>query len=282
MGRPLIVLFILFAALAIFLARHPGRQQLDPSMSAKRPGERSTASTASPAASAPAQAAPIATPHATGAQAQAPDDANDSARPSAQAMFLGLLEKHSNTADWTLDLDENGRPFKMAGGKLKDVMTEGAQNAAFLRGIENALGFQAPAKYVRETRNTSRVSIVDLNQQFQLPNGEVLEVFGASLRLIGDSRGDAFLVYNELRPVNPTIRWASQLPANDALAAAKSYLRDDSYKLEIHQPAVVVFAHHEPHQKVTQVLAKNGPSTRVLFVGHDTRTVVWDQLMAFK
>lgn len=202
------------------------------------------------------------------------------AYPQGSNPVLGVLSKYSGTSDWTVDNDETGRAFKFSGGKLKDIMSEGVNGKAFLTDLQAAMGFQKPAVFTRETQDTARVTILELKEGIKAPNGQRLDVFGSSLRLLGDTNGDAFLVYNELRPVSDSLKWDLSLSDAEAIAIARAHLQDPGYKMEIRQPAIEIYAHQEPHQKVTKLLARNGPSVRMLLIGHDTRTVVWDKLVS--
>lgn len=196
--------------------------------------------------------------------------------PSNEAL-LDVLEKYSGSRNWRFDIDD-GRAFKMTGGQLKGVMAKSERNVAFLKDLQEALGFVEPATFTFETQSSSNFRIVEQKQILNLSDGTTLPVFEAKIRYIGDAQGNAFLIYNELRPVRMNFRWTMTLDDDETLSIARAHLgrSSDDYEFKL-TGATYAFAHSDPHQKVTEVIARNGAFARRLLIGHETRTVVWDR-----
>ena len=104
----------------------------------------------------------------------------------AHGALLDVLEKYSGSRDWRLDVD-NGRAFKMTGGHLKNVMTKGERNNAFLKDLQEALGFTEPADFTYETQSSASFQIVEQKQILNLSDGTKLPVFESKIRYVGDA-----------------------------------------------------------------------------------------------
>src|SRR5690606_23553712 len=118
--------------------------------------------------------------------------------------------------------------------------------------------------------------IVEQKQILNLSDGTKLPVFESKIRYVGDANGNAFLIYNELRPVRMNFRWELTLAPDDVLSIARDHLgNSDEFELQL-TGATYAFAHSDPHQKVSEVIARKGHVARRLLIGHETRTVVWD------
>ena len=72
-------------------------------------------------------------------------------------------------------------------------------------------------------------------------------------------------------------RWELTLAPDDVLSIARDHLgNSDEFELQL-TGATYAFAHSDPHQKVSEVIARKGHVARRLLIGHETRTVVWDR-----
>jgi len=211
-----------------------------------------------------------------------PSNTPSSAVPSSHEAVLDVLEKYSGTREWWLDEDHNGRIFKMTGGKLKGVMTERATNAAFLNDLRDALGLTEPSDFTFETQSTSSFRTVEQKQILILPDGSTLPVFEGKIRYIGDGEGNAFLIYNELRPIRMNFRWEVALDTGELLSIARAHVRDPDGARFLVTGASYAFSHAEPHQKVSEVVVENGGFRRRLLIGHETKSVVWDRPMTVR
>ena len=262
-------------AVAIFILLKPGSHA---------PGEHSTQSNSNPAAidtpttlSSKAPKQPISSTLASAAPTATPQASSAGEEPVlAPRALIAVLEKYSGTRDWRFDTDDKGRAFKMTGGKLKGLLKDSAATEAFLSDMQEALGFNSQASFVAESQSSSSFQTVDHKQIVNFPNGESLPVFESKLRLIGDESGDVFMVYNELRPVSLSFRWAAEISDGEAIAIARRHVGSSEIQLKILEPDLA-FAHSEPHQKVTQIIAREGAKSRLLLIGHETKTVVWDR-----
>lgn len=237
---------------------------------------------------------------ASQAQAQAPTNLSQASQmaqtskqasrqtpPSSQQQSLyDVLEKYSGTKEWHFDRDGQGRIFKITGAVLKGVMNNDATHNRFLSEFEKAIGFETSPIFKREDESTSSLSIVEQKQFFELPDGGVLPVFEAKLRLIGNKNGDATIIYNELRPIDPEAPVGTLLSSEDALAIATQYLRSQDSAGEGFEfnasNGNFIFAHGQPQQQVSEIIVRIGPMTRRLLIGHHTKTIVWDRPLTLR
>lgn len=204
--------------------------------------------------------------------ARAPAELETSKKSSLEARIAAFLKEKSGV-EWTLNLDEKGRPFRFSGGSLPGIMAEGTAGSAFLSELQSILGFERPAQFVRTERRTARVRIVDQDQWIEI-GGQRFRVFGGGIRFIGNGGDDAFMVVNNLRPVDSRIRTELTLSPEDALAiAAKDFDRAGFQYASDPAPTVVV-ADQAPHQLATSVVAAKGIDRRILLIGHESRSVV--------
>lgn len=203
--------------------------------------------------------------------------ASSQSQPPSEKDLLDVLEKYSGSRSWTFDTDDNGRIFKITGSTLKKVMSDPAVQSSFLKDFQKATGFERPALFQSENQSTASLEIRDQKQLFELPDGSTIPVYEAKLRLVGNKEGDAFIVYDTLESeIDPNIRGELELSPTDAINIAENHLQSKEYELK-HTGETYIFTKNRPHQRVSEVIARHGSSTRRLLIGHQTQTVVSDR-----
>ena len=279
--RVLTVLFLLLLAFAI-IKLHGGDDIPAAALPKESPQENEEAPgpapDATPSGSESAEPMNAARPSATPAQGASAAVPASSREPSALPGISKILEKYSGTKDWHLDLDDKGRPFKMSGGKLKGIARSDALARQFIAELGEELGFKEPPVVERKVDEGPRMKLVDYEQTATSPDGQKLAVYQGWIRLGGDGAGDAIIVVNQLKPLND-VRYDLALSEDEAKEIARRHVNDT--KATFKTGSVFVFADEAPHQKATQVFVGGVKPRRVLLVGHQTRTVVFEGLASF-
>ena len=191
------------------------------------------------------------------------------------------LRKYTTSGAWKMQYDRSGRPSKMTGGKLRDVMSDGPASAEFLKDLQTSLGFKKPATFSRSEVTKEDIKIVDQSQFGQMPDGRILPIYDSSIRFMGDAQGNAFLVQNSLQPVDNIAK--STTDEKGAIAIAESHLRslgaDSSATYEIaKKQGHAIYAQSSPQQEVITVYSRSPAGDHIIVVGAATGTIISDEL----
>jgi hypothetical protein len=193
---------------------------------------------------------------------------------SGRDPLANLLQKYSGTDRWTIKRDVDGRPFRMTGSVLKEVIANADRAQSFLSELQTVLGFDQPAILERKADRTGHFALVDYSQFYALPDGSKLPVFDGWIRFKGREEEGAILVTNHLRPVSQHLRAEVIFDATEVLSTARAHVTSPEAKLQLKHD--VIFANSEPHQRATLVHVQEGPKERMLLIGHQTKSVIAD------
>lgn len=277
-NRIYILIIIIAIALTAALWSRGHKEQTTQASAAQPPTNSATSSAplsnvAVPAdATATSSGSPPASGQPTSAQRSA---ASSSGSAPANGDLIDLLEKHSGNRDWNIELNDDGKPVRIAGHGLR-VMQAGAETDAFLSDFMKAMGTDRAMTFTRKQLSSPRFLMIDYFQSVKSPEGDEIPVFGGWIRFKGSADGTASLIVNSLKPVDSSLRLDRSLSDEDAIQIARTALTkapaDAVFKVE---KSAVVFVDSGKQELATEISITGPPPHWQVIVGQQSRSVIF-------